>query len=143
MEQVKKNLRVLATGHLFKVSIILLFIVMWTGGYDFRTGMISGASQFATTRLVTLTNYYNPASIYWSHADSFYQPPVLCYHQVRDWKAYDSKSDRAYIMPVKTFNEHMKILHESGYQTLLPEEWLGYMKRRERLPEKCFISLLK
>lgn len=138
MEQVNKKILVLATWRLYKVSILLLFTFIWTGRYMFRTGATSGTSQFATTRLVTLTNS-SAANIYWSRADSFYQPPVLCYHQVRDWKASDSKSDQAYIMPVKTFNEHMKILHESGYQTLLPEEWLGYMKRRERLPEKCFI----
>src|SRR6185295_768922 len=36
--------------------------------------------------------------------------PILCYHQLRDWKASDSKTARDYIVPVATFREQMKAL---------------------------------
>src|ERR1700712_3672218 len=37
------------------------------------------------------------------------QVPVLCYHQIRDWKATDSKSSKDYIIPVETFKAHIKM----------------------------------
>jgi peptidoglycan/xylan/chitin deacetylase (PgdA/CDA1 family) len=138
MEQVKIIFPVLITGRLYKVFILLLLMIAWTGPYVFGTGTGSRTSKLIMVRPALLANA-GAAGVFLCGADTFYQPPILCYHQVRDWKASDSRSDKAYIMPVKTFAEHMKILHESGYQTLLPEEWLGYMERHEPLPEKCFI----
>ena len=38
------------------------------------------------------------------------QVPILCYHQVRDWRAKDSQGAKDYIIPVATFKAHVKML---------------------------------
>jgi peptidoglycan/xylan/chitin deacetylase (PgdA/CDA1 family) len=62
--------------------------------------------------------------------------PILCYHQLRDWKESDSKSARVYIMPLATFREEMKVLHDSGYTTVLPDEMMAYLQHKGKLPAK-------
>jgi hypothetical protein len=48
--------------------------------------------------------------------------PILCYHQIRDWKPTDSKTAQAYICPPAAFAEQMKMLADSGYHTILPDQ---------------------
>jgi peptidoglycan/xylan/chitin deacetylase (PgdA/CDA1 family) len=60
--------------------------------------------------------------------------PILCYHQVRDRVSTDSKSARVYIVPVATFKEEMKMLHDSGYHTILPDQLIAYINNGEPLP---------
>ncbi len=62
--------------------------------------------------------------------------PILCYHQIRDWKNTDSKNQRVYIMPVANFNAQMKLLNDSGYHTILPDDLIAYLAGRVSLPEK-------
>ncbi|WEK20638.1 MAG: polysaccharide deacetylase family protein [Candidatus Pedobacter colombiensis] len=62
--------------------------------------------------------------------------PVLCYHQIRDWKASDSKRAHDDIMPPVKFAEHMKMLADSGYHTILPDQLYDYLKYGTTLPEK-------
>ncbi len=64
------------------------------------------------------------------------QVPILCYHQVRDWKSTDSKRARDYIVPVAAFRAQMKILGDSGYQTILPDQLYNYLAYGDPLPEK-------
>lgn len=62
--------------------------------------------------------------------------PVLCYHQVRDYKASDSKTSRDYIVPVSDFREQMQALADSGYQTILPGELYDYLTTGKPIPER-------
>ena len=62
--------------------------------------------------------------------------PILCYHQVRDWKATDSRSVKDLVIPPDRFRSHMKALADSGYRTILPDELLGYLTRGDNLPAK-------
>jgi peptidoglycan/xylan/chitin deacetylase (PgdA/CDA1 family) len=64
------------------------------------------------------------------------QVPVLCYHQIRDWKATDSKAAKDYIIPVATFKAHMKLLADSGYHTILPDQYYDYLNNGTPLPSK-------
>jgi peptidoglycan/xylan/chitin deacetylase (PgdA/CDA1 family) len=64
------------------------------------------------------------------------QVPILCYHQIRDWKPTDSKSARDYIVPVDKFRAQMKMLADSGYQTILPDQLYDYLAYGTPLPEK-------
>lgn len=64
------------------------------------------------------------------------QVPILCYHQIRDWKATDSKSAKDYIIPVETFKAQMKMLADSGYNSVLPEQLYNYLAYGDPLPEK-------
>ena len=64
------------------------------------------------------------------------QVPVLCYHQVRDYKPADSKTARAYIVPVNIFREQMQTLADSGYHAVLPAQVYDYLVYGKSLPEK-------
>ncbi|GAB2527993.1 polysaccharide deacetylase family protein [Spirosoma aerophilum] len=64
------------------------------------------------------------------------QVPILCYHQIRDWRASDSKSAKDYIIPVAAFREQMKMLADSGYHTILPDQLYAYLTTGASLPSK-------
>lgn len=64
------------------------------------------------------------------------QVPILCYHQIRDWRAKDSKSARDYIIPVANFKEQMQMLADSGYHTILPDQLYAYLTTGASLPSK-------
>jgi peptidoglycan/xylan/chitin deacetylase (PgdA/CDA1 family) len=67
------------------------------------------------------------------------QVPVLCYHQIRDWRPTDSKTSKDYIMPPATFKEHIKMLHDSGYHTVLPDQLYDYLTKGTPLPSKPIV----
>lgn len=62
--------------------------------------------------------------------------PILCYHQIRDYKPTDSKVAKDYIVPPSVFAEQMKALADSGYHTVLPEELYAYLAYGSPLPSK-------
>lgn len=65
--------------------------------------------------------------------------PVLCYHQIRDWKASDSKRAHDDIIPPANFKQHIKMLADSGYHTILPDQLYDYLNYGTKLPEKPII----
>ncbi len=64
------------------------------------------------------------------------QVPILCYHQIRDWKASDSKVGKDYITPVQTFKDHIKMLADSGYTSVLPDQVYDNLLYGTPLPAK-------
>ena len=62
--------------------------------------------------------------------------PILCYHQIRDWKPTDSRTSRDYIMPPADLKAELKMLADSGYHTILPDQLYAYLTRGEALPDK-------
>ena len=64
------------------------------------------------------------------------QVPILCYHQIRNWTGSDSKSGKDYITPVETFKQHIKMLADSGYHTVLPDQLYNYLAYGDALPDK-------
>ena len=64
------------------------------------------------------------------------QVPILCYHQIRDWTARDSKGAKDYITPIATFKAHIKMLADSGYHTVSPDQLYAYLTTGARLPSK-------
>jgi peptidoglycan/xylan/chitin deacetylase (PgdA/CDA1 family) len=64
------------------------------------------------------------------------QVPILCYHQVRDWRASDRQIDKDYIIPPAAFAAQMKMLADSGYHTILPDELYDYLVKGKSLPDK-------
>jgi peptidoglycan/xylan/chitin deacetylase (PgdA/CDA1 family) len=62
--------------------------------------------------------------------------PVLCYHQIRDWTASDGKVGKDYIVPVETFKAQLKIIADSGYHTILPDQLYDYLAYGTALPAK-------
>jgi peptidoglycan/xylan/chitin deacetylase (PgdA/CDA1 family) len=64
------------------------------------------------------------------------QIPILCYHQIRDWKPTDSKVSRDYIVPPAAFAAQMRMLADSGYHTISPDQLYAYLISGARLPSK-------
>jgi len=64
------------------------------------------------------------------------QVPVLCYHQVRDWKPTDSRVARDYIIPPAVLKDQLKMLHDSGYHTILPDQLYAWLTTGAALPSK-------
>lgn len=64
------------------------------------------------------------------------QVPILCYHQLRDFRSTDSKTAKDYIVPVASFNQQIKLLADSGYHSILPDQLYDYLAFGKPLPEK-------
>jgi len=56
--------------------------------------------------------------------------PVLCYHRIADGKKGD------YTVSPATFAAHMKILSDSGYHSISPEQLYDYLVNDKALPKK-------
>ncbi len=64
------------------------------------------------------------------------QVPILCYHQIRDFRATDGKIGKDYIVPVANFRAQMKMLADSGYHSILPDQLYDYLTAGKSLPAK-------
>ena len=64
------------------------------------------------------------------------QVPILCYHQIRDWTPRDSKGAKDYIVPIAVFKQHIKMLADSGYHTIQPDQLYAYLTTGAKLPSK-------
>lgn len=64
------------------------------------------------------------------------QVPILCYHQIRDWTARDSKGAKDYIIPIAAFKAQVKMLADSGYHSIQPDQLYAYLTTGAPLPPK-------
>jgi peptidoglycan/xylan/chitin deacetylase (PgdA/CDA1 family) len=64
------------------------------------------------------------------------QVPILCYHQVRNWKASDGQMGKDYTVEIQNFKDQMKMLADSGYHTILPDQLYAYLNTGAKLPAK-------
>lgn len=86
---------------------------------------------FSLISTITFAQTINPSAIMAKK-----QVPILCYHQIRDWRPKDSKTAKDYIIPVASFKAHIKILADSGYHTILPDQLYNYLTTGAALPSK-------
>jgi peptidoglycan/xylan/chitin deacetylase (PgdA/CDA1 family) len=62
--------------------------------------------------------------------------PVLCFHQIRPWRADDPPSTRSLITPPDRLAGQMQTLASAGYTTITPDQLLNHLKFDVRLPER-------
>lgn len=62
--------------------------------------------------------------------------PILCYHQIREWKPSDSRGVKDMVVPPSIFREQMKLLADSGYHTVLPDQVYAWLTNGTPLPSK-------
>ncbi len=62
--------------------------------------------------------------------------PVLCYHQIREWLPSDGNRAKDDIISPAKFKEHIKMLADSGYHSILPDQLYDYLVYGKSLPEK-------
>ncbi len=64
------------------------------------------------------------------------QVPILCYHQIRNWRPTDSKQAKDYIVPEDAFAAQIKMLADSGYHTISTDQLYNYLNYGAALPAK-------
>ena len=64
------------------------------------------------------------------------QVPVLCYHHIREPKPGQSETLKSYSVSPSQFAQQMKILKDSGYETVLPDQLYDYLAHGGTLPAK-------
>lgn len=62
--------------------------------------------------------------------------PVLCYHQIRDWTSTDGNGAKDDIISPARFKEHIKMLADNGYHSILPDQLYDYLVYGKELPPK-------
>lgn len=62
--------------------------------------------------------------------------PVLCYHHIRPIGGNQSANMKSYSVTPAAFADQMKTLHDSGYQTILPDQLYEYLVHNGNLPPK-------
>jgi peptidoglycan/xylan/chitin deacetylase (PgdA/CDA1 family) len=106
-----------------------------------HTGCDSSAQSQAITAEPTVEKTVSPAPNPPVGADAETilnrtQVPILCYHQLRDFRPTDGKIGKDYIVPVANFRAQMKMLADSGYHSILPDQLYDYLTTGKRLPSK-------
>ena len=62
--------------------------------------------------------------------------PVLCYHQIREWRGNESRGVKDVVVPRAAFKSQLQLLADSGYQTVLPDDLYAYLTTGKPLPAK-------
>ena len=65
--------------------------------------------------------------------------PVLCYHHIREAKPGQSETMKSYSVSPESFAQQMKMLKDSGYETILPDQLYNYLVYGGKLPAKPVI----
>jgi peptidoglycan/xylan/chitin deacetylase (PgdA/CDA1 family) len=64
------------------------------------------------------------------------QVPVLCYHHIREGLPGQSETFKSYSVTPSQFAEQMKVLKDSGYESILPDQLYNYLVHNGPLPPK-------
>jgi peptidoglycan/xylan/chitin deacetylase (PgdA/CDA1 family) len=143
---------------LFSLSMAIMALSSCGSGQD-RTQIPVGDLALSGSTPISKSTSENPASETDAATNEPYKPinggnarmasaadiiarkqvPILCYHQIRNWKPTDSKVAKDYIVPEEQFRAQMKSLHDSGYQTILPDQLFDYLAYGTEIPAKSVI----
>ena len=135
MEQILSNQRMTKTKHillLFCSSIIIACNA--TTETQVKAIKVDSENSVHIQNLNTTKLLVTPASVI-----AITEVPILCYHQIRDWKPTDSKASKDYITPIDVFKSHIKMLADSGYHTILPDQLYDYLNHGTKLPSKPIV----
>ena len=66
--------------------------------------------------------------------------PVLCWHQLRDWRPGDDAFARSQLVcPPRYFRAQLDALHHGGWTTISPERYLSHLTTGAPLPPKAVL----
>ncbi|HLX91876.1 MAG TPA: polysaccharide deacetylase family protein [Puia sp.] len=120
-----------------KTAVLPVFAILFVcAGFVVKSSTDTPAKR--NTPLVFASHSIHSENPTARNADILSRPqiPVLCYHQIRDWKPTDSKRSKDYIVPVSVFKQQMKMLADSGYHTITPDQLFDYLTKGSPLPKK-------
>ena len=87
-----------------KIIVLFCFIIVFNS-HNFGLHSYS-ESSFKTNNNHSISNdYFNNRLIVFKKREV----PILCYHQIRDWKSTDGKITRDYVVPPAQFLAQMKM----------------------------------
>ncbi len=110
--------------------------------------ILISCSHYSPEKNITNKDFgsdFNDSANYQPEPDSsandllLHDVPVLCYHQIREWKKTDSKKARTYIISPQRFQKQIKMLVDSGYHFILPAQLLSYNATKSKLPKKSIM----
>lgn len=123
--------------HIFNTMRVILLAAALIG---LTSSCSSNASDSRETRIdsqiVMDTSVIVEAAPAKNHVDSIMakkQVPVLCYHRFEYGRTDD------YNVTPAQFDAQMKILKDSGYQSILPDQLYDYLVYNKPIPEKPFM----
>jgi peptidoglycan/xylan/chitin deacetylase (PgdA/CDA1 family) len=125
----------------FCAYVFFLAIIVIYGSCEFPPDAQAASSTPALSNAVATRNKTTdaPPTKKIANAASILSRPqvaVLCYHQIRDWRPTDSKLAKDYIVPLAAFHEQMKMLSDSGYHSISPDQLYDYLTTGAALPPK-------
>ncbi len=123
----------------FTIAIVILSVILVGCEYPSTakaTDNIAGlkAKDSTRTKSASAVNVTAPADA--STILSRKQIPILCYHQIRNWRPTDSKQAKDYIVPEAVFAEQIKMLADSGYHTISADQLYYYLNYGASLPAR-------
>ncbi|MGF1925108.1 MAG: polysaccharide deacetylase family protein, partial [Bacteroidia bacterium] len=125
------------------LSILALFLIALTGCQSkpesTNNAAAADSTEQSSTSEATPTDKVDTDKIKIADAKTVLerkQVPILCYHQVRNWKERDGKVGKDYIVEVQNFKDQIKMLVDSGYNTILPDQLYAYLNTGAPLPSK-------
>ena len=66
--------------------------------------------------------------------------PVLCWHQLRDWRPDDDATARSQLVcPPRHFRAQLDALQHDGWTTISPDQYLAHLTTGARLPPKAVL----
>ncbi|WP_293297867.1 polysaccharide deacetylase family protein [Pedobacter sp. UBA4863] len=130
---------------LFFLPVIALSLVYGVGcqskSQTSQTGELKDSltTTVATTQTENQTTPIDTKNIKVANAKTILerpQVPILCYHQVRNWRATDGAMGKDYTVEIQNFKDQIKMLSDSGYNTVLPDQLYAYLNEGKPLPKK-------
>ncbi len=120
-----------------KTTVLSVFVILFVcTGYMLKSDTNYIAEKKFTSPVISVSAKSEKIIVSASDVLSRKQIPVLCYHQIRDWRVTDSKRSKDYIVPVAVFKQQIKMLADSGYHTITPDQLYDYLTKGSPLPQK-------
>lgn len=65
--------------------------------------------------------------------------PVLLYHHLYQEGQREQFAKNPMALPVDTFRQHMKLLHDNGFVTITASDLRGFIQSGKQLPDRCVL----
>lgn len=118
---------------LFKMLMPLIILLISCYNKPKGPGEITEAEEAVNTAIATDSTTIKPRQNTNEEILAKPQVPVLCYHRFEYGRADD------YNVTPAQFDAQMKILKDSGYQSILPDQLYDYLVYNKPVPEKSFM----
>jgi len=96
----------------------------------------ASANGFKNRVKAVLTTIENKGVLHPITANLKKEIPILCYHNIRDFKPNDTEFAKTYTVTPAAFANQMQALSKEGYHTISPDQLYNYEVNNKPLPPK-------